>query len=142
VILGAGDKHIDLLLADILTSQLWQERAVELLQDPLRNKAYVNAEAIESLARENDFDVIVLSLNNVRDAVGSSDSAFVEGLRLMKRLKQSHRKPIIAMTGYWTQALGPREICSAGADYCLTLPFTVEEVSRCFECCAKRCMQQ
>jgi len=94
-------------------------------------------EDILSFAKEHAIDIFILVVNNIHFL---SEKSFAkrpceDGLRLVRFLKKTYERSIIALYGWPHDPLFPEKTKQAGASFCIKLPLGPKEFREAIEVC-------
>ena len=89
----------------------------------LNIKSFFDIEDIEDYAERYPIDLFVIVINNVNFYENlSANNTIEKALQFLRKLKNTHNRPIIALYAWPDDPLFPERTKQVGANFCLEMP--------------------
>ena len=129
ILLGSGSDVLDKVFGQFLSRRFQDTHAVRItIVSPYTAKEIFRADDAA------EFDLFLLVINYIispKSIFREKSAGHEEALDLIRILKEKHQKPLIGL--YLYDSRDPdlkKKILEAGADFCFSMPFDLEELQR------------
>ena len=128
VLIATGDDNLHELVESILAEATKGHARLEV-----RAPRSTREKALRDLARRIQFDVFIVTLNNVSyDIVWSKAAKLQSSMTLVRDLVQLYSKPVVGICGWPDDPEYPGRVIEAGAAAVLRMPFKRQQLRDAF----------